>query len=138
MGHRAIAVSNRAKFVSTPLARAVKLTVVGWAKGGPATAKISGREEKRRQHRANRPGPVGPAAWIDEGGDVDSVKQQAPGRSAGTWSSEFVRTWRSAGTCVALAILPPVPAFHDLSAVPCHRTADTSAVRTISCSAVAC
>jgi hypothetical protein len=116
------------------------------AKGGPATVKISGREEQRRQHRANRPPSVGPAAWIDEGATWTRFKQKAPGRSAGAWSSELARTWRS-GVCgpkeanrLHISEFPPVPAFHEvLPAVPCSLcTADTiDAVSTIFCSAVA-
>ena len=78
------------------------------AKGGPITVIISRREQQRRQHRADRPAAVGPAAWIDEWGDVNRVKwttviDKAPWRStgtlfsefAGTWFSEFARPWSS-------------------------------------------
>src|SRR5262249_39784106 len=73
------------------------------AKGSPLTVIISRREEQRRQRRANHPAPVGPAAWIDEGGDVNRAKltimiQKAPGRACGTWPSEFPRSWRAAGS----------------------------------------
>src|SRR5215831_18016960 len=44
------------------------------AKGVPVTVIISRREEYRWQYRADHPAPVGPAAWIDEGGDANRVK----------------------------------------------------------------
>jgi hypothetical protein len=60
------------------------------AKGGPATVKISGREEQRRQRRANRPPPVGPAAWIDEGATWTRLNKKRPGGPPGrVWPSEF-------------------------------------------------
>src|SRR5258707_15768926 len=59
------------------------------AKDVPVTVIVSRREEHRRQYRANHPAPVAPAAWIDEGGDVNRVKwttviHKAPWRSTGT------------------------------------------------------
>jgi hypothetical protein len=64
------------------------------AKGRPVTVVISRREQHRRQYSADHPAPVAPAAWIDEGGDVNRVKwttviHKAPWRSAGTLFSEF-------------------------------------------------
>jgi hypothetical protein len=70
------------------------------AKGGPVTVIISRREEHRRQYRADHPAPVAPAAWIEEGSDVNRVEwttviHKALWQSTWTRSSEFTWSWRS-------------------------------------------